>query len=168
MKSKIVNIVIVFSLIAAAFFAAKIPTMWTGFAVSSAIMLLAILVQRKERKALFTDASSGRLTLDDFYKALLKLETKLEEYSEKPAEYFTEQVENDLEEILPEVDGYRMGIIEQAGVEKYTEIITTYATAERLINRGVSAAIDKYSAAAKEYFSSALPALKETIKIINN
>jgi len=167
MKNKIVNIVIVFSLIAAAFFAAKIPTMWIGFTISSVIMLAAILLQRKEQKALFADAQSGQLTLDDFLSSLIKLEKKLEEYSPKSASYFTEEIENDLEDILPEVESFKFGIIEQVGVEKYTEIITTYANGERLINRGISAAIDKYPAAAKEYLESALPIVKETIKIIN-
>ncbi|NOX17657.1 MAG: hypothetical protein GXO87_05170 [Chlorobi bacterium] len=167
MKNKIVNIVIVISLIFAAFFAAKIPTMWTGFALSSAIMLGAILLQRRERKALFADSQSDALTLNDFFSSLLKVKEKLEEYSKAPTEYFTKQVEDDLEDILPEVDNYKMGIIENIGVEKYTEIITTYANGERLINRGVSAAIDQYSAAAKEYFNSALPIVNETIKIIN-
>ncbi len=166
MKRTLINIVIVISLIVASFFAAHIPTNWTGFGISAFVMLTAILLQRKETKALFTDTESGKFSLRDFQSALSELKSGLEKIIEKPDEEFAGKIEETLEELLPEVESFRLGIIEEAGVESYTEIITTYSSGERLINRGLSAAIDGFTESAKENIRKALPILERTMEII--
>jgi hypothetical protein len=172
MAMKVLNIIVIaLAVIAASVFASRIPPMWEEFSIAVFVLALAIFYQRKSLKKEIMEArSEGEgYTLEAFEKFSSELEKALNLVLEKDfhdEEKTASVLEEWIERISIEMDYYRVNITEQIGIGKFTEIMASFAKAERRLNRGYSALIDGYVEDAKENIRDAVRLLAEAQKTI--
>jgi hypothetical protein len=76
-----------------------------------------------------------------------------------------------LDKYLPNMDDFRINIINKFNIADYTKITIPFSQAERLINRGHSAAVDGYLVESQESIKKALnylDLLNEEMKLITS
>ena len=153
----------------ASVFAAHIPPMWYHFSASILVLVVAIYFQRKSLKQEILNAKEESYSLESFEKFLRELESALQKVLALgvEGEESANMLENSIERITIEMDYFRVNIAEEIGIGKYTEVITTFAKAERKLNRGYSALIDGYREAAEENLTEALRLVKNSLEVVN-
>ncbi len=164
-------LLIIISVAASAVFASRIPPMWTQFTVSILVLIFAIYLQRKSlKKKIFQARGKGEgYTLEAFEKFIASLKEALENVLENKIEN-TEETQEILEEWIEKIsidmDYFRVNITEEIGIGKFTEVIASFAKAERKLNRGYSALIDGYKEASVENIREAARLTEEARKVI--
>jgi hypothetical protein len=164
-------ILIIISVAASAVFASRIPPMWTQFTGSMLLLVFAIYLQRKslKRKILKERGEGEGYTLEAFDKFNSKLIEVLKNILEKGidnTEETVEVLEKWSEKISIDMDYFRVNISEEIGIGKFTEIMASFAKAERKLNRSYSALIDGYKEASLKNISEALRLTEEARKVI--
>jgi hypothetical protein len=163
---KIAFAIIFISVIIAAITASKIPIDWIDFSLSIVTLLIGITLQRKANKKELQDGEGVEFSFDKFKQQVEELKGKVLEYSKSVGEENINNIDDEMKDIMPDVDNYRNAMIAELGIARYTEIISVYAKAERLINRGISAIIDEYFEDAEKCFIDSLNLLDYTISKI--
>ncbi len=157
---------IILGVVLSAVFASFIPIDWTNFAIAVWVLIVGILLQRKGAKEEMKSETGKELSLNKFREKIIELKKEISHYAENVSEKDVSIIDDRISDVLPEVENYRFSIVNEIGIGGYTELISVYAKAERLIGRGVSATIDEYFDEAKKYFSDAVVLLEATIQRI--
>ncbi len=166
-KNRILLISIALMVVAATLAASHTPIDWNYFALSVVILAILIFVQKHELKKTLTESKNSGLSLNKFEELLDTVLLKLDEISKNEIdEKYSNKLLSIMDEVMPDIDEYRISMINQYGVANYTQICIPFAKAERLINRGVSAAIDGYLEESQKNISNSLKFLKLSIKEI--
>jgi len=144
-KSKIILASIALMVAVTTLVASYTPINWNYFIISTIVLAISILLQKREMKKSLTDNGNSELSLSNFKESLNNILLKLNEISKvEIGEKYSDSLIGIIDESLPNIDDYRLPLINELGIANYTQIIIPFAKAERLINRGVSAAIDGY------------------------
>ena len=144
-KNTILLISIALMVVVTTLVASYTPINWTVFIIVAIVLALLIWLQKNELKKTLTGDENNQLSLFKFEELLNALSSKLSEISKSELdEKYLNKLLTIIEEQMPNIDKYRISMINQYGVAVYTQISIPFAKAERLINRGVSAAIDGY------------------------
>jgi len=166
-KNRILLISIAVMVAVATLAASHTPIDWNYFILSVVILAILILVQKRELKKTLTESENSGLSLTKFEELINTILLKLDEISKNEInEKYSNELLSIMDEIMPNIDEYRISMINQYGVANYTQISIPFAKAERLINRGVSAAIDGYLEESQKNISNSLKFLKLSIKEI--
>ena len=148
--------------------AAYTPINWTYFILVSFILAVLILLQKREIKKSLTENGNNELSLSKFEELLKIVFVKFDEVSKcEIDEKYLEKLLSIMDEQMPDIDEYRISMINQFGVANYTQISIPFAKAERLINRGVSAAIDGYLVESQKSILNSIEFLNLAIEEIN-
>ena len=163
-------VIIILAVVSASLYGAMIPINWQGFGVSSLVLLVAIIFQRKSLKKEIQEGKEGKYSLQSFLEFTNKLESNLRQILNKNFPITNSQIEKILEKetekISLEMDSFKNKIVEEIGVGKFTEIMTTFAKAERKLNRAYSALIDGYKEETLSDVEESIRLIDETRKII--
>lgn len=156
------------SLIASSVFASHIPVLWLPFVISILIMAGAVTGLRLRTREEVKTSASEKNPLTKFVR-LLKEEEKevgllLNEKTES-AEW-SERLEIDQQHFYTEIEEVRAGLVDVLGMKNYISVITTFAAAERQLNRALSAAIDTYYDEADKALTKGREQLLLTLQII--
>ncbi len=162
MQTKLGIFLIASGVLFSAVFASFTPVDWTNFIISIVILITGITLQRSGIKKDLEQGGSENKTLAAFEKQIKSLKKKVERFAQSVSAENVPTIDDEMKEAMPEVESYRFAIIEEAGVAAYTELISVYAKAERMINRGVSATIDEYFDEARKRFSEAAVLIEKT------
>jgi len=156
------------SLIASSLFASHIPVLWLPFSISILVMAGATiglrLISREEVQA----SSSEKNPLNKFVRLLNEEEKAVSgilENEDNSAEW-TEQIEIDQQHFYMQIEEVRSGLVDVLGMKKYISVITSFAAAERNLNRGLSAAIDAYYDEARKALTKGRAQLLLTLQVI--
>ena len=162
-------------LVVSSLIASHTPINWIYFSISAIVMALLIWLQKRELKKTLTESGNNELSLTKFEELLNRILKKLDSISKKKIdENYSSELFSVIDEVMPNIDEYRISMINQYGVANYTQISIPFAKAERLINRGVSAAIDGYLVESQKNISNSIEFLKlaidetEKIKVAKN
>lgn len=156
------------ALIASSVFASHIPVLWPPFTVSVLVLGVAIAGLRIISKEEIQASSSEKNPLNRFIR-LLKEEEKeiglLLKEEDDSAEW-TERIETDQQHFYTQVEEVRSGLVDMLGMKEYIPVITTFASAERQLNRGLSAAIDSYYEEARNALTKGRDQLRLTLQVL--
>jgi hypothetical protein len=162
-------------LVLSSLIASHTPINWIYFSTSVIVMALLIWLQKRELKKTLTESGNNELSLTKFEELLNRILKKLDSISKKKIDKnYSNELFSVIDEVMPNIDEYRISMINQYGVANYTQISIPFAKAERLINRGVSAAIDGYLVESQKSISNSIEFLKlaidetEKIKVAKN
>ncbi len=164
MRSKLGIFLISFGVLFSAVFASFTPVDWLKFAISISVLLAGVFLQRTGIRKDLEHGDFENKTLAGFENQIKVLKKKVEEHAQSVSSENVAIIDDEMKEVMPEVESYRFAIIEEVGVAAYTELISVYAKAERMINRGVSATIDEYFDEAKKCFANSLLLLDKTLE----
>ncbi len=140
------------------------PINWGYFALSVFVLAILIWLQKRELKKSLTNDENSKLSLSNFNENLNDILIKLTEVSKKVIdENYSNELLFIMDNSMLDVDDYRISMINELGIANYTQIIIPFAKAERLINRGVSAAIDGYAEESKKCIIDSLSFIKLSI-----
>jgi len=174
-KSKIILVGIALMVAVTTLAASYTPINWGYFGLAVTIMAVLIWLQKRELKKTLTDTGDTDLSLSTFEESVSNISTKLNEISKvEMDEKYSKELYSILEDFMPNIDDYRLSLINELGIANYTKIIIPFAKAERIINRGVSAAIDGYLEESQKSISNSIQFLKlsideiKKIKVENN
>lgn len=141
-------IFIIGGVILGAIYAAHIPPHWGRFALANLLLILGILglqMEKKKTRERLSRENRSKKELYLLFDELLKEVRTFQSISNpKPQTDFTDKIENALEHYLLEIEKSLPQISEIYGMTGYVNILSPYARAERLIQRGISAAIDGF------------------------
>jgi len=155
------NIVLLVSIavmvVISALAASHTPIYWEYFGLSVIILAGLIFLQKREIKKEINEGIDSGFNYSKFKDTVEKLRIELKKISEKEIDNdYSENLITILENYLPDMDDYRINIINKFSVADYTKITIPFSQAERLINRGHSAAVDGYFVESQESIKKAL------------
>ncbi len=152
--------------------ASHTPVNWGYFGISVGLLAVLIFMQKKEIKKELNEGIDSGYNYLKFNDIVLKLRAELIRISEsKTDENYTRNLMEILDKYLPNMDEYRINIINKLSVADYTKITIPFSQAERLINRGQSAAVDGYIEESKLSIKNAinyLNLLNEEMELITS
>ncbi len=164
---KMINYAILaFALFAASIFASFQPINWVGFIISVAIMGVCIFIDKKIAKNILESSSTNNLNLSAFLSEIVLLKEKANYYHKNIEKAKISEIENEISELFPDVENYRLSLTNEVNINNYSKIISVFAKAERKINRAVSATIDGYETESKKYFGEANEILSVCVDLI--
>lgn len=167
-KNRILHISIAMMVVVTTLVASYTPIDWSYFGLSAVVMAILIWFQKRELKKTINDGDYNGLSLLKFEEQINIMLFKLDKIStSKIDEKYSNELLSTIDEVMPNIDEYRLLMINQFGVANYTQISIPFAKAERLINRGLSAAVDGYKMEAKKNISNSLNFLKLALVEIN-
>jgi hypothetical protein len=167
MKNVFLLVGIALSVTAAALFASHTPICWSGFLFSVIVMAVLIWMQKKEQKKNYTVVGKTEYSLQQFEENLKELIKSINELIEnKENENYLNKLENIIEKYMPDIDEYRIFLINQLGMADYTKISIPFSKGERLINRSISAAVDGYLEESKNNILKSINFIELTISEI--
>jgi hypothetical protein len=156
------------SLFAATIFAAGSQIHWLGFSSAAFVMIVAVFWSRIIAKKKIETETENNKSASSFKNDLGNVKELCERYSTELSEENRFEIEEKFLEVLPDIEERRIALINEFGLPKYTEVISTYAKAERRINRGVSAAIDGFIKEAKIYFNEAIQKIEQSQELLKD
>ncbi len=163
-KSKMLLVGIAIMVAVTTLVASYTPISWGYFALSVIVLAILIWLQKYELKKSLTNNANSELSLSNFNETLSDILIKLGDISKKEInENYSNELLFIMDNSMLNVDDYRISMINELGIANYTQIIIPFAKAERLINRGVSAAIDGYTEESKKCISDSLSFIKLSI-----
>ncbi|MCF6270351.1 MAG: hypothetical protein L3J41_11610 [Melioribacteraceae bacterium] len=166
-KNRILIISIAIMVVVATLAASHTPINWNYFILSVVILTIVIWLQKRDLKKILTESENNGLPLNKFEELLNTILLKLDEVSKNEIdEKYSNKLFSIMDETMPDIDEYRIAMINQYGITNYTQISIPFAKAERLINRGVSTAIDGYYEESQKNISNSLEFLELSIKEI--
>ncbi|MEN8192692.1 MAG: hypothetical protein ABFS12_07730 [Bacteroidota bacterium] len=169
-KNKILLISIAVMVVVSALSASHTPIYWEYFGFSIIVLALLIILQKREIKKEIEHNDFDDFNIKNFKETIEHLTNEVKSISKEIIkDNYTEMLTGKLETYKINIDDYRLTMINQIGVKKYTKISIPFAQAERIINRGMSAAIDGYFEESQNEIRKSikyLELLQEEIEII--
>ncbi len=162
-KSNIGVTLIILGVVFSAIEASFIPIKWDFFSLGIIIIITGVIFQRTGKKQEIETNKGEGLTFDGFIENIKKLKLKIDFFKKNLTNENIETIDDVINDVMPDVEAYRFAIVEKIGISGYTELISLYAKAERMVARGVSATIDEYFDEAKKCFSDATVMLENTL-----
>jgi hypothetical protein len=154
------------SLFAATIFAAGNQINWFGFSSAAFAMIVSVFWSRIITNKKIKSETENSKSTSTFSNDLKNVKALCVLYSTELSEENRFDIEEKFIEVLPDIEERRIALINEFGLPKYTEVISTYAKAERKINRGVSAAIDGFINEAKKYFNEAIQIIIQSQELL--
>ncbi len=168
-KNKILLVAIALMVVVITLAASYTPVNWTYFSLLSIVLALLIWLQKRELKKTLTESSNNGLSLKGFKESLDIVAGDLDDISKKEIdETYLSNLLSIMDNKMPNIDEYKISIINQFGIANYTQISIPFAKGERLINRGVSAAIDGFVEESQKNIADSIELLKLSITEIKN
>lgn len=159
---------ITIAIIALVLIAAYTPIHWGYFTIVSIVLSLLIWMQKREVKKTLMEEKSQVFSLTSFEEKLQSVFKKIIIISDHETTQNDDKKTNDISSLMmPNIDDYRISMIHQLGVVKYTNISIPFSKAERLINRAISAAVDGYLEEAGHNINEAKKCITITLDEIN-
>lgn len=171
-KNKILLVCIAVMVVVSALAASHTPIYWEYFGLSVIILAGLIFLQKREMKKELDEGIDSGFNYLRFKDAVRKLKSELISISEREIDNnYTKKLMEVLDRYQPNMDDYRINIINKFSIADYTKITIPFSQAERLINRGHSAAIDGYLDESQQSIKKALnylDLLNEEMQIITS
>ena len=144
-KSKILLTAIALLVAVSTLVASHTPIYWEYFGISVIVLAILITLQKREIKKELSENVNSEFNFVKFKIMVENVTIKLQTISEESInDNYQNNLMETLDESMPNIDDYRLTITNQLGIENYTKISIPFSQAERIINRGHSAAIDGY------------------------
>jgi len=168
MKRGLFIALLMFSVIAASIFAARIPPLWEGFTASVAGMIVAIWGLRKSGRQIRLQSAKDENPLRTFEQLvndtfdLVRRLLNRDQWQEQ----VIDDLENHTELLTTRLAQIHPALVETLGMKNFVSVILPFARAERLFNRALSAATDGYFDEAKNNLRESLPFWQETQELL--
>jgi len=148
--------------------AATVP--WGWYVPCAALMLVGLVLTHVARRQQHEDHATHEGNLDTLERSLDRLQASLRDYSaiqdEQELAGLHERIDAELIDPLGDFVDARETMIPRLGMHHYADIMSAFATGERLINRAWSAAADGYVDEVRDCVAASLTEMQHARELL--